>query len=134
MSDTESRSGTFIRYAIGDDVPLQWELEERDGEALAAGQFSARAQVRRGGPGGAVLHEWSTENERAQFASTPGTDGGPDRWWLQLLVDDSRDWAWERGEFDVFIADPQGRNERIDRGVWINDFPITDRIPAEGTP
>lgn len=116
-----------IRYKIGDDAPRAWELTEADGDALAAGNYGVQAQVRAyyGGP---VLHEWSTTNHRAEIVSTgSGLAEDPLVWWVQLLVDDSRTWTWQRGLFDVYLTDPQGRSQPvIPRGVWINEGAVTD--------
>jgi len=115
----------FISYKIGDDRPLSWELLELDGGALAAGSYAVRAQVR-AGPGLPVLHEWSTANDRAEIVSTgTGTVEDQLRWWVQLLVDDSRAWTWERGEYDLYITDPQGRDQPIVEGTWVNRYAIT---------
>ena len=116
----------FISYKIGDDRPLAWPLLEVDGDDLAAGRFTAKAQVR-ARPGGPVLHEWSTSNGRARFSSVPGPEpDDPARWFLELLVDDSRSWSWERGAYDVFITDPGDADQPIAEGQWVNRAAITD--------
>lgn len=130
MSNPEVAT-TRIRNKIGDDRPWRWELQETDGDALSAGQFTARAQVRNW-PGGPVVHEWSTANGRATIETTgSGVNGDPTRWWVLLLVDDSRDWTWESGNFDLFLFDPDGHGQPIvPQGVWRNVPAFTDRPEA----
>lgn len=113
----------FISYKVGDDRPIGWALLEVDGQALAAEQFRAYAQVRRG-PGDPVLHEWSTENGRARFVDH-GTDDAPS-WWVELFVDDSRGWTWTEGLYDLFIVDVDHRAQPIAEGRWVNRAAITD--------
>lgn len=112
-----------ISYKIGDDRPIAWELLEVDGEALAAGGFHAYAQVR-DRPGGLVLHEWSTKNDRATL--TKVEDDAGSRWYVQLLVDDSRDWLWERGSYDLYVVDPQDHAQPIAEGTWVNRPAMTE--------
>lgn len=119
----------FISYKIGDDRPVAWEVLEVDGEPLNAAGFMVKAQVR-AHPGTPVLHEWSSGpdgNGRARLSTVPAdSETAAPRWYVELLVDDSRSWSWERGHYDVFLFDPEGRAQPIAEGPWVNRPVITD--------
>ena len=115
----------FINYKIGDDRPIAWDLAEVDGSDLEASGFRAYAQVR-AYAGGTVLHEWSTDNHRARLVNR-GDEVG---WIVELLVDDSRDWTWSRGLYDLFLVDSEGQAAPIAEGAWVNRPAVTVIPPS----
>lgn len=88
----------------GDDRPAVWNLTNPDGTPANVDGYSARAQVRERAGSDVVLHEWSTGAGTAVFSEST----------LVLKVDDSENWTWNRGVYDVQIVDPVGATEVID--------------------
>lgn len=111
---------TNLTIYAGDDRPLQWPLLAADGTTpLDVTGWTARAQVRQHADSEAILHEWSTENTRAQLA-----DGS-----LSLLVDDSESWTWRVGVYDLHLIDPDGHHVVLDHGT-VRVEPGVTRDPA----
>lgn len=107
----------FDNLAIqqGDDRPFTWDLTSAQGDPVDLTGYSARAQVRDMSNSSAILHEWSTENGRAQLANST----------VALLVDDSDSWTWDHGRYDLRVADSNGNTEVIARGTVVVTAGIT---------
>lgn len=85
-----------IEIQQGDDHPVRVPVYGEDGAAIDVTGWTARSQVR--DYAGALLHEWDT--------AAGSIECGPEG--VLLLTDDSTDWEWERGLFDVVAVAPDG--------------------------
>lgn len=107
MTDVFAAHPLFIHQ--GDDQPLVWDLTTSTGQPVNLDGYSAIAQVRRrADPAAPVLHEWSTTAGTAELSSQDST--------VSLNVDDSENWTWTRGVYDLHIVDFAGRTKRVDGG------------------
>lgn len=91
----------------GDDRAFTWPVLDAQGQAIDLSGYSVVVQVRPRYRSETVLHEWSTANNRAQLA------GGK----VSLLVDDSEEWAWSFGVYDIHLTDGDGNTEVLSRGT-----------------
>lgn len=90
----------------GDDRPLVWTLADDSGDSVNLDGYTALAQVRTRPNAGTVLHEWSTATSRIVLSESRVT----------LKVDDSEDWTWRAGVYDLHLTDPLGTTQVIARG------------------
>lgn len=79
----------------GDDHPLVYPVLEGNVAQDCTG-WTAKAQVRT--RKGDLLHTWSTDDGSAVC----------DEAGVSLLMDDSEDWTWRQGYFDVRATRPDG--------------------------
>lgn len=86
---------TDVTVQQGDDHPLVYPVLEA-GVAQDCTGWTARAQVRT--RKGDLLHTWSTTDGSA-VCDTSG---------VSLLVDDSDEWEWRSGRFDIRATRPDG--------------------------
>ena len=85
----------IVKIKQGDDSPLTFPVLVA-GVPIDATGWTAKAQVRT--RTGDLLHTWSTNNGSAVCDA----DG------VSLLTDDSTDWEWKSGVFDVVAVSPEG--------------------------
>lgn len=82
----------------GDDRPVTWTLAETSGGEVNLTGYTVLAQVRAQAESSTVLHEWSTELGNAVISGAS----------ITLKVDDSENWPWTFGFYDLFLTDPLG--------------------------
>ena len=97
-----------IVFQAGDDRPAVIPVVDAAGHARDVTGWTVLAVVRRD-PGGPVLHQWSTTDGSARC----GPQG------VTLLTDDSDEWTWERGRYDVRATAPSGAREVVAFGTAI---------------
>lgn len=99
---------TDVTTIQGDDEPVVWDLTDDDDQPLNTTNWHAYAQVRPTGLSGVVLHDWTTDDASAVL------DGST----VALKVDDSESWTWWRGIYRLYLTDPSGKTQIVDRGSW----------------
>lgn len=109
-----------LRVYPGDDRAFTWPVLNDEGAPMSLSGWSARAQVR---PmlGGAVLHEWTTDDASIVLRSV----GEDETSSLTLRVDDSETWTWRHGRFDIHLTDPSGHTQVLARGTVVVDRGVT---------
>lgn len=90
----------------GDDRPLVWTLADDSGASVNLDGYTAQAQVRTRPSAGTVLHEWSAVESNIVLSESSVT----------LKVDDSEDWTWRAGVYDLHLTDPLGTTQVVARG------------------
>jgi hypothetical protein len=95
-----------ITVQQGDDRPLVWALADAAGAPVNLEGYTAVAQVRARHHSATVMHEWTTADTSAVLSEST----------ITLKVDDSEDWTWHSGVYDLHLTDPLGATQVIARG------------------
>lgn len=99
-----------ITIPAGTTWAYGWPIYDSDGSLVDLTDWKARAQVRpnrwvRGLP---VLHEWNTDIPFENISLLNSTVT------IHVDADESSDWDWYVGAFQIKIIDNEGRVARID--------------------
>ena len=90
-----------------------WAVSAPDGGSLLLDGWDARAQVRAIAEADEVLFEWSTVTDDEQTGVVLDHTAVT----LALTGFESRDWAWRRGVYDLYLFDPNGVPTRLVEGT-----------------
>jgi hypothetical protein len=100
---------TNIVVLQGTDSGIRWLINDSDGAPYDFTGWTVRSQVRATAWATGTLHEWSVDLGNASLSD----DGYVSLFWSH---DETADWDWSGGVYDIELTSPDGKVSRLDSG------------------